>query len=104
MVQAARRPLTFSLPAPPLGEGETRSGGLLLAPMAEQGSGGTDADCRGGRCFECGPLSPSLPSLLSGFRFFRYDMSVLELCRRFRRLDLGRLSSQTNCLTLKSLP
>ncbi|CAN0467074.1 unnamed protein product, partial [Ectocarpus sp. 12 AP-2014] len=41
---AARRPLTFSLPATPLSEGETRSGGLLLglAP-GDRGSSAADA-------------------------------------------------------------
>ncbi|CAB1119595.1 unnamed protein product [Ectocarpus sp. CCAP 1310/34] len=39
---AARRPLTFSLPATPLSEGETRSGGLLLG-LAPGGRGSSAA-------------------------------------------------------------
>lgn len=50
--QAARRPLTFSLPATPLSEGETRSGGLLLAlppePLRTGGGGGCGGDGDGG--------------------------------------------------------
>ncbi|CAM9128356.1 unnamed protein product [Scytosiphon promiscuus] len=42
---AARRPLTISLPATPLSEGETRSGGLLLAlPPERRSSGAASGD------------------------------------------------------------
>eukprot|EP00752_Nemacystus_decipiens_P005628 g5093.t1 len=49
---AGRRPMTFSLPAPPLSEGETRSGGLLLAlPHKRRGRGAAPAAAGKGTWF-----------------------------------------------------
>lgn len=71
--------MTFSLPAPPLSEGETRSGGLLLA-LPHKRHGRAAAAAAGGEGFLVVPLSCGLcpPSrILSHYHLF---LPLCSLC------------------------